>query len=95
MPERIESTFSHARAREALPSGGSVLDVGCGGGIAACAVVPPASHVIGVDHQREMLEMFTANASGRGVSSEVFEGFWPEVATRLPNANVVLSHHDA
>ncbi|MBI3428455.1 MAG: methyltransferase domain-containing protein [Actinobacteria bacterium] len=95
VPERIESTFSHACAREALPSGGSLLDVGCGGGIAAFAVVPPASHLFGVDHQSEMLEMFTANALSRGVSSEVFEGFWPEVAPRVPNVDVVLSHHVA
>src|SRR5512141_917000 len=62
IPEKIDETISHSRAREALPSGGSVLDVGCGGGIASFALTPPASHVIGVDHQGEMLEMFAENA---------------------------------
>lgn len=95
VPERIETTFSHARAAEALPIGGSVLDVGCGGGIAAFAVTPPSAHVIGVDHQGEMLEMFTSNASSRGVSSEVFAGFWPAIAEHVPKADVVVSHHVA
>lgn len=93
VPERIETTFSHACALEALPLGGSVLDVGCGGGVAAFALAP--SHAVGVDHQREMLEMFTSNATSRGVSSEVFEGFWPEIAHQVPKADVVVSHHVA
>ena len=94
-PEQIEATFSHVCAEEALPIGGSVLDVGCGGGIAAFALTPPAAHVIGVDHQREMLEMFASNATSRGVSSEVREGFWPEIADQVPKADVVVSHHVA
>lgn len=93
VPERIENTFSHACAAEALPIGGSVLDVGCGGGMAAFALSP--AHVIGVDHQGEMLEMFSANASSRGISAEVFAGFWPAVAGQVPKADVVVSHHVA
>jgi SAM-dependent methyltransferase len=93
IPDVIEDSVSHQRAREVLNSGDSVLDIGCGGGIAAFAVVPPATHVIGVDHQAEMLEMFTANANARGVTSEVFEGFWPADSARIPMADVVTSHH--
>lgn len=93
VPARIESNFSHARAAEALPLGGSVLDVGCGGGIAAFAL--SAAHVIGVDHQSEMLEMFKSNAFSRGISAEVFAGFWPAVAPQVPKADVVVSHHVA
>ena len=63
VPERIETTFSHTCAAAALPVGGSVLDVGCGGGIAAFALTP--TRVIGVDHRSEMLEMFASNASSR------------------------------
>lgn len=95
VPEQIELTFSHACAAEALPVGGSVLDVGCGGGIAAFALAPPAGHLIGVDHQSEMLEMFASNATSRGVSAEVFAGFWPAVAGQVPQADVVVSHHVA
>lgn len=93
IPEEIDVTSSHVRALEALPIGGSVLDVGCGGGNAAFALTPPASHVIGVDHQPEMLEMFAENAKKRGVGYEIFEGFWPQVSKSVPIADVVVCHH--
>ena len=93
LPEVIEESISHQRAREALKAGGSVLDIGCGGGIAAFALTPPAIHVIGVDHQPEMLEMFSANARKRGVISEVYEGFWPDIASQVPKADVATAHH--
>ena len=93
IPRDIQDSVSHQRAREAMPAGGSFLDIGCGGGIAAFAVVPPTGHVIGVDHQGEMLEMFTHNAAARDVTSEVFEGFWPMMAERVPTADVAAAHH--
>ena len=93
IPQNIADSISHQRAREAMPVGGTVLDVGCGGGVAAFAVTPPAAHVVGVDHQLEMLAMFNENARERGVSSEVFEGFWPAVADQISSADVVTSHH--
>jgi SAM-dependent methyltransferase len=76
-----------------MPEGGTVLDIGCGGGIASFAITPPASHVVGVDHQREMLDMYEKNAKVRGLTSEVVEGFWPGVADQTPNADVVTVHH--
>ena len=42
-PDVIPDSPAHQVARAALPEGGSVLDVGCGGGRAALALVPPAS----------------------------------------------------
>ena len=93
VPSVIPPTPSHDRAREALPSGGSVLDVGCGGGIAAFALVPKAGTVIGVDHQSEMLEMFAAHADELGVASETHFGFWPALAGETPAADVVTCHH--
>lgn len=93
VPNVIASTPSHERARERLPEGGTVLDVGCGGGIAAFAVTPPATNVIGVDHQPEMLKLFHANATARGVSCQTVEGFWPNVAIRGPRADVATAHH--
>ena len=67
--------------------------MGCGGGIAAFALTPPATHVIGVDHQPEMLAMFRNNALRRGVTCETVEGFWPLVADSTPKADVVTAHH--
>ena len=93
IPDVIATSPSHERAREALRPGGSVLDVGCGGGVAAFALTPPAGHVIGVDHQREMLEMFATNAATRGVLAETYEGFWPAVSEEVPHADVVTAHH--
>jgi SAM-dependent methyltransferase len=93
VPDRIEPSVSHERAREVLSPGAAVLDVGCGGGIAAFALTPPAAHVIGVDHQPEMLVMFRANAAKRGVTCETVEGFWPAVADVTPEADVVTAHH--
>lgn len=93
IPEVIEMSPSHLRAIEAMPEGGSILDIGCGGGIAAFATVPPASQVIGVDHQPEMLEMFAENARARNVQSTCIEGFWPDVADQTLSADVVTAHH--
>jgi SAM-dependent methyltransferase len=93
IPEIISDTPSHQIAREVLSENSSVLDIGCGGGIAAFALVPPASFVFGVDHQPEMLEMFTKNAQDRQVKSDVALGFWPEVASQTPLADVVTAHH--
>ena len=63
MPDEIKDSPSHKKAREALSDGGSVLDVGCGGGIAAFALAPKINRVFGVDHQPEMLKMFNNNAA--------------------------------
>lgn len=93
IPQEIEESISHERAREVLHAGDSILDIGCGGGIAAFAVTPPAAHVIGVDHQIEMLEMFRENAQNRGITSEIFEGFWPDISDVVPAADVVTTHH--
>ena len=93
VPDVIADSPSHDRARESLAIGDSVLDVGCGGGIAAFALTPPATRVIGVDHQFEMLAMFRANASARGLACETVEGFWPAAAPRTPVADVVTAHH--
>lgn len=93
LPSSIAESPSHRKAREALPLNGSVLDIGCGGGVAAYAVAPPAKKVIGVDHQKEMLEMFAKNAQERNLECEIHEGFWPDVAAEVPVADVVTVHH--
>lgn len=95
IPEVIHDSLSHQRAREALPQGGSVLDIGCGGGIGAFGVTPPAGHVIGVDEQEEMLALFQKNAAKYGVTSETVLGQWPAVADATPIADVVTVHHVA
>ncbi|MFM8600911.1 MAG: class I SAM-dependent methyltransferase [Actinomycetota bacterium] len=84
---------SRLRALEALPDGGSVLDIGCGGGRAAFGLVPPAGSVSGVDHQQGMLDVFSHEAAARGVVCSVHLGDWPAVAGTVPVCDVVTCHH--
>ena len=86
-----DRTLLSARvAREIVPPSGSVLDVGCGGGRAAMALVPPAWHVIGVDADAGMLDAFATAARRRGASSETIFGTWPAVEAKTPPADVVV-----
>lgn len=87
------NTPSRLRALESLPDNGSVLDVGCGGGRGAFGLVPPASHLIGVDHQQGMLDVFAQEAASRSVTSTTILGDWPEVASSTPKCDVVICHH--
>ena len=80
-------------AAEAVPDGGSVLDVGCGGGAAAFALVPPATDLIGTDRQHDMLALFAAEAEQRKVPCRTVLGAWPDVADEVPAADVVVSHN--
>ena len=92
-PGTYESSTSDRLAAEALGDSGSILDVGCGGGSAAFALVPPATEVIGVDRQRDMLDLFAATARQRRVRASTHVGSWPEDAGRIPVADVVVCHH--
>ena len=93
-------TPSRHRALDALSSRGddtalSVLDVGCGGGRAAFGLVPPATMVVGVDHQSAMLEVFAEEADRRKVQCSTVLGDWPAVAPSTPKCTVVVCHHVA
>jgi SAM-dependent methyltransferase len=91
----IPDSPSHRVARQALPPGGSVLDVGCGGGRAAFALAPPAARTVGVDSQPRMLEAFAAAAGARGLDHAEVLGTWPDVAGRVERCDVVVCHHVA
>jgi SAM-dependent methyltransferase len=93
LPDVIADSTSHRIAREAMPNDGSVLDIGCGGGVAAFAVVPPAKSVFGVDHQQEMLNMFARSAESKGLTHQEIFGDWPAVEKQTPQADVVTCHH--
>jgi 2-polyprenyl-3-methyl-5-hydroxy-6-metoxy-1,4-benzoquinol methylase len=67
-------------AAESLPPGGTVLDVGCGGGRASLPFAGKASFVAGVDESPEMLKSFAKAAASLGVGFEVTLGRWPDVA---------------
>jgi SAM-dependent methyltransferase len=91
----IADSPSHRIARKAMHQDGTVLDVGCGGGRAAMALVPPAGMVVGVDHQQAMLDAFSDAATRRSVRSHTLLGDWPAVADDAPRCDVVVCHHVA
>ena len=93
--EPTPDTPSRIRARQALPEGGSVLDVGCGGGAAGLALVPPAGRVTGFDQSQDLLDLFTARAGELGIEFEAVQGSWPEDAASVGPADVVVTHHVA
>lgn len=93
--DRIDRDTTSARwAREVLPPvGGTVLDVGCGGGRSALPLVPPATELIGVDRRGVMLDAFVDAAGAAGVARRTVHGAWPEVAPHTPIADVAICHH--
>jgi SAM-dependent methyltransferase len=75
------------------PAGGTVLDVGCGGGAAGLALVPHVTHLTGVDHADDMLRAFEQACTERGVAHRAVHGAWPANAPAAGRADVVVSHH--
>ena len=86
-------TPTSERALEALPGGGTVLDVGCGGGATSIRLAERASEVTGVDGSAEMLATFRAAIDGAGGRATTVEGAWPDVAEGVSIADVVVCGH--
>src|SRR5947209_12604145 len=84
---------SRRRALEALPEGGSVLDVGVGGGASSLGLVPRAGLIVGVDPMEGMLASFEASAAAAGVPVRAVLGKWPDVADQVEPADVAVCHH--
>lgn len=70
----------HRLAADLLVPGGTVLDVGCGGGRASLPLADKAARIVGVDESPEMLESFSGAATASGVRFEGILGRWPDVA---------------
>ena len=92
-PAEPLDTPSRRAAEELLPDGGSVLDVGCGGGAASFALADRAGHLTGADQQQDMLDAFAAEARARGVPHRTVLGRWPGAAHAAGTADVVVCHH--
>lgn len=84
---------SQRQAVEAVPEGGTVLDVGVGGGAGCLPLVPPAVRLIGVDEGPALLTVFADAADRLGVAHEEVQGSWPAVAPEVGPADVVVCHH--
>lgn len=92
-PAIAADTPSRQAALGLLGDGGTVLDVGCGGGGAAFALVERATYLIGTDQQQDMLDVFALDAHARGIPFHTVVGHWPDVAPEVGQADVVVSHH--
>ena len=84
---------SRRRALEALPEGGTVLDVGVGGGASSLGLVPKPGLIVGVDPLEGMLESFRASGRAAGVATRAVLGTWPDAADEVESADVVVCHH--
>jgi SAM-dependent methyltransferase len=91
-PDVAADTPSRRAAAELLGDGGTVLDVGCGGG-AAVFGLDRVTGAVGVDRQPDLLEAFAAAARARGVPCRTVPGSWPDVADEAGRADVVVCHH--
>jgi SAM-dependent methyltransferase len=76
-----------------LGDGGTVIDVGCGGGAATFALAGHVRHATGVDQQPDMLGAFAAEATARAIPYRAVSGRWPEIAPAAGTADVVVCHH--
>jgi SAM-dependent methyltransferase len=88
-----QPTPTTRRAIEALPEGGTVLDVGVGGGGTSLPLAGRAGSIVGIDQQPDMLEGFLANAAAAGVDAHAVTGTWPEASEDVQPADVVVAGH--
>jgi SAM-dependent methyltransferase len=88
-------SFSNRRALDALPEGGSVLDVGVGTGAASLPLHPRCARITGVDSSPALLAEFRRQARRMGVSARTVGGVWPAIARRAPIGDVVVCNHVA
>lgn len=90
---RAEPSALVVRALGSLPQGGTVIDVGVGGGATSLPLAERASLITGIDTSEEMLEGFATAARAAGVAARTVVGSWPDVADAVEAADVVVSGH--
>ena len=88
-----DPTPTSRRAEEALPAGGSVLDVGCGAGATSLPLARRAGRLTGVDGEPDMLRAFLDAAATAGVRADVVHGPWPRAGSETGPADVVVCGH--
>jgi precorrin-6B methylase 2 len=80
-------------ARDALGAGGTVLDVGAGAGAASLPLSAALRRATAVDTDRELLEAYGGRATQLGIPADLVAGRWPDVAERVPPADLVVCGH--
>lgn len=84
---------SYEREREALATPGSVLDIGSGVGAACLPLAPHITVLTTVDTDESMLGMLARRAAAAGLDPQVITGRWPDIAARVPPADLVTCHN--
>lgn len=92
---RPEPTPTTTRALEALGEGGTVLDVGVGGGATSLPLAERCTGLVAVDGQADMLEAVSRLATKIGIPATTVQGRWPDVASRTPQGTVAVCGHVA
>jgi SAM-dependent methyltransferase len=87
-------TPTHQRAREALPAGGTLLDVGAGAGSSSLPIARDAARLVAVDASQSMLDALRALAP-LDLDVQTVCGQWPGVAGAVGQADVVVCGHVA
>ncbi len=82
---------THRAIAMALPPGGVLLDIGCGGGAASIPVCTKAGALLGVDSSEAMLQVFIDAAVSTGTPVRTWHGTWAEVANDVPIADVSVA----
>lgn len=93
--DRGTATPSFLEAIDALGQGGTVLDVGCGGGRSSLPLGALVTAVTGVDEHEAMLAQFREAAAARSIPATTVQGRWPDVSAQVAPADVVVCHHVA
>jgi SAM-dependent methyltransferase len=84
---------SYRRAREALPEGGAVIDIGAGAGAASLPLLGRAGSLVAVDQDEESLKELARLAGPNIYKVTTVVGAWPATAQSVPPADVVVCHH--
>ncbi|HVW43009.1 MAG TPA: methyltransferase domain-containing protein [Amycolatopsis sp.] len=90
---RGPATPTHSAVLDALGSGGTVIDVGAGAGAASLPCAKAITHVTAVDSSGPLLAEFDSRATELGLAHQTVEGGWPEVASQVELADVVVTAH--
>ena len=84
---------SYERALEALPAGGSLLDIGSGAGAASLPLGDRAGRLVAVDPEQAMLDAYGERAARFGEGVQLVRGRWPDVAQQIAPVDVAVCHH--
>jgi SAM-dependent methyltransferase len=84
---------SFEQAWAALDPAGTLLDVGSGPGAACLPLLARATELTAVDADERMLALLAERTDARDVQARCVHGQWPQVAPRVPVADVVTCHH--